>query len=156
MLREKSTINVNRSSSKKQASVDFVQNVHDAHNKYKKRVEGEALQNLDEAPESQDIDRWEVISVDLDHNPAQKITSLTNLPTDKNEYHELGTIPIQATPQTTSSSSVRKNLGQQFLLAAGDGGAKGTGGGSTGENKLIIIYVYTGHGMFTNLYVVNC
>ena len=120
MLREKSTINVNRSSSKKQASVDFVQNVRDTHNKYKKRVVGEALQNLD---------RWEVISVDLDHNPAQKITSLTNLPTDKNEYHELGTIPIQATPQTTSSSSVRKNLGQQFLLAAGDGGAKGTWGG---------------------------
>ena len=130
MLREKSGISVNRSSSKKQAPVHFVQNVHDTYNKYnKKRVEGGALQNLDEAPESRDVDIWEVISVNLDQDPTQRIKSPMHLPTDENE---LGTIPIKATGQT---SSVRKNLSQQFLLAAGDGGAQGTGAGSTGENK---------------------
>ena len=132
MLREKSGINVNRSSSKKRASVHFVKNIHDTYNKYKKRVEGEGLENLDEAPKSHNVDTWKVISVNLDHDHAQKITALTNLPTDENDYHELGTIPIQATAQT---SSARKNLSQQFLLSAGDAGAQGTGGRATGENK---------------------
>ena len=53
------------------------------HDKYKKsRVEGSALQNLDDTPESEgDLDQiWEVVSVKEDHDPMQKITSPINLP----------------------------------------------------------------------------
>ena len=113
-------------------------NICETYDKYKnKRVEGEALQNLDEAPESEgDLDKiWEVVSVHLEHNPMQEITSPINLPTDKNEYHEPGILLMQHPTQTTSSSSARKDLTQQFEQAGGDLGTQATGGGSTGENK---------------------
>ena len=121
MLKEKIGVNVNRSSSKKQPSVSFIQDVHATYNKYKrKRVEGEALENLDEAPESDDIEVWEVVSVDVDHNLKEKIKSLTNLPMDENEHHDLGTIPIQSTPLMPASSSAKKtsakNLKKLLLL----------------------------------------
>ena len=109
MLKEKISVNVNRSSSKKRPSVSFVQDVHAAYDKYKKkRVESEALENLDEAPESDDTEVWKAVSIDVDHNLKEKIKSLTNLPTDKNEHHDLVTIPIQSTPLMPASSSAKK------------------------------------------------
>ena len=120
-----------------------MQDVHTAYDKYKrKRVEGEALENLDEAPESDDIEMWEVVSVDVDHNLKEKIKSLANLPMDKNEHHDLGTIPIQSTPlMPASSSAKKKNLSQEFENAAapstsiGGGDNKGATLGSSGEKK---------------------
>ena len=108
--------------------VSFVQDVHDACDKYKgKRVEGEALGNFDEAPESDDIEIWEVVSVDVDHNQKEKIKSPTNLPTDENEHHDLGTIPIQSTPLMPASSSAKKNLGQEFEKPAAPSTSIGAG-----------------------------
>ena len=70
-----------------------------------------------------------------------KTKSPTNLPTDENEHHELGTIPIQSTPFMPLTSSAKKNLGQQFEKAAVPSTSSGGGDnqahtvGSTGEKK---------------------
>ena len=71
----------------------------------------------------------------------EKTKAPTNLPTDKNEHNELGTIPIQSTPLMLLTSSAKKNLGQQFEKAAvpstssGGGDNQGHTVRSTGEKK---------------------
>ena len=71
----------------------------------------------------------------------EKTKSLTNLPTDENEHHELRIIPIQSTPLRLLTSSAKKNLGQQFEKAAvpstssGGGDNQGHTVGSTGEKR---------------------